>query len=158
MMTTIHLNGRDFVVDLEKPLDISIPLRFSGRQPNAYGVERAHSIPCESGELVGDTRQGGSVNFEQYTLIPHCNGTHTECVGHITHERISVRECLRDVLVPAVLVSVEPEGIGDDLVVSKSDFSQKLEQALNKVRASDAAEEQAKACTLERVDRPDFAE
>lgn len=89
-------------------LDISIPLKFNGTQPNAYGVERAWSEPVRAGSLVGDTRMGGSVNFEQYTFIPHCNGTHTECVGHITNERISVRECLTDVLIPVVLITVEP--------------------------------------------------
>ena len=88
--------------------DISIPLRFNGPQPNAWGVERAASRPVEAGDLVGDTRRGGSVNFERYTFIPHCSGTHTECVGHIAHERISIRECLQDVLIPALLVSVEP--------------------------------------------------
>ena len=95
--------------NLKNPIDISIPLNFNGPQPNAYGVEPASSKPCEAGDMVGDTRRGGSVNFEQYTFIPHCNGTHTECVGHITHERISVRDCLKDVFIPAVLVSVEPD-------------------------------------------------
>jgi arylformamidase len=88
--------------------DISIPLKFNGTQPNAYGVEHATSEPVRAGSLVGDTRMGGSVNFEQYTFIPHCNGTHTECVGHITNERISVRDCLTDVLIPTVLITVEP--------------------------------------------------
>ena len=95
--------------DLENYFDISIPLKFNSKQPNAYGVEKAKSAPCKVGEIVGDTRQGGSVNFEQYTFIPHCNGTHTECIGHITHERISVRKCLKDTLIPAALVSVQPE-------------------------------------------------
>jgi kynurenine formamidase len=103
-------------------VDLSIPLRFNAPQPNAYGVATASSKPVRAGSLVGDTRQGGSVNFEQYTFIPHCNGTHTECVGHITDDRISVRECLMDVMVPAVLVTVEPEIIGDDLVISAKSF------------------------------------
>ncbi|CAN5593164.1 cyclase family protein [soil metagenome] len=89
-------------------IDISIPLHFNGEQPNAYGVEPATSEACAAGELVGDTRRGGSCNFEQYTFIPHCNGTHTECVGHITNERISVRDCLQDVLIRARLVTVGP--------------------------------------------------
>lgn len=100
------------------PVDISIPLRFNGPQPNAYGVERAVSEPVRAGSLIGDTRQGGSVNFERYTFIPHCNGTHTECVGHITDERISVRDCLRDVIVPAVLVSVESELSGREKTIT----------------------------------------
>lgn len=96
-------------LDTKMTFDISIPLKFNGTQPNAYGVDRARSEPVRAGSLVGDTRMGGSVNFEQYTFIPHCNGTHTECVGHITNERISVRDCLTDVLIPAVLISFKPE-------------------------------------------------
>ena len=103
--------------ELDDPIDVSIPLRFDGPQPNAYGVEPARSTPCQYGELIGDTLRGGSCNFERVTIIPHCNGTHTECVGHITNERISVRECLQDVLMPAVLVSVDPVRIGEDLVI-----------------------------------------
>jgi len=93
-------------------IDISIPLRFGGPQPNAFGVEPAAAKTCEYGTLVGDTRRGGSCNFEQVTLIPHCNGTHTECVGHITNERISIRDCLKDVLVRAMLISIEPTSAG----------------------------------------------
>ena len=103
------------IIDLEKlgePIDISIPLHFNGSQPNAFGVETATSRP------IGDTREGSSVNFEQYTIIPHCSGTHTECVGHISDERISVLDCLKDVIMAAVLVSVESESDGDDLVLS----------------------------------------
>lgn len=88
--------------------DISIPLRFGGAQPNAFGVSPASGAACRSGSMVGDTREGGSCNFEEYRFVPHCNGTHTECVGHITKERISVRECLKDIFVSALVVSVEP--------------------------------------------------
>jgi len=116
MTSTIKIDGIEFAID--KFIDISIPLRFNGPQPNAYGVALASSSPCEAGELVGDTRQGGSCNFEQYTFIPHCNGTHTECVGHITRERISVVECLVDAFMPAMLVSVEAEDIGGDRVIT----------------------------------------
>jgi kynurenine formamidase len=119
--------------------DISIPLKFSGPQPNAYGVDRATSVPCAAGDLVGDTRQGGSCNFEQYTFITHCNGTHTECVGHVTHERISVRDCLQDVLIPSVLVSVTPESVNTsaskDLLISKKS----IESALATVPATTAS-------------------
>jgi arylformamidase len=110
------------MIDLDKlknPIDISIPLNFNGLQPNAFGVEPASSEACEYGSLVGDTRRGGSCNFEQITLIPHCNGTHTECVGHITNERISVRECLQDVIIPAVLVTVEPEQSDGDFLITQ---------------------------------------
>lgn len=107
----ITLNAGEY--DLSRPIDISIPLRFNGPQPNAYGVEPASSKACEYGTLIGDTRRGGGCNFEQYTFIPHCNGTHTECVGHITNERISVRDCLQDALIPARLISLEPVSVSE---------------------------------------------
>ena len=45
-----------------------------------------------AGSFVGDTRAGGSCNCEILTLAPHCNGTHTECVGHVTDDRVAVSE------------------------------------------------------------------
>jgi len=108
-LLSIKLGERVFGIDTGKPLSIAIPLDFAGAQPNAYDVERASSTPCEAGALVGDTRRGGSCNFEQVKFIPHCNGTHTECIGHITRERISIHDCLKDAFIPATLVSVEPE-------------------------------------------------
>lgn len=116
MIVTFEINGRDCKIDTETPIDISIPLRFNGLQPNAYGVEPASAKAGEYGSLFGDTRRGGSCNFEQVSLIPHCNGTHTECVGHITNQRISVRDCLRDAFTASVLVSVEPGSTDDRLI------------------------------------------
>ncbi len=102
------MSGYEFIADL------SIPLKFGGSQPNAFGVDPAMAA------TLGDTRDGASVNFEQYTFIPHCNGTHTECVGHITDERISVRDCLKELVTSALLVSVEPERAeSGDAVISK---------------------------------------
>jgi kynurenine formamidase len=109
MILSIQFNNETHQFDAAKPIHISIPMNFNGAQPNAYGVERAESKPCEAGGIIGDTRRGGSVNFEQVKFIPHCNGTHTECVGHITHERISVHDCLQDAFILAELITVAPE-------------------------------------------------
>jgi arylformamidase len=125
-MRTILCDGREYSIDPASAIDISIPLKFDGPQPNAYGVEPATSVGWEYGDLVGDTRRGGSCNFERVTLIPHCNGTHTECVGHITNERISVRECLRDVLVRAVVCSVTPDVVNGDEVIGRRDLENPL--------------------------------
>ena len=113
MIISIEINNQIYKIDGGKTLDISIPLDFNGAQPNAYGVEKAESKPCEAEGIVGDTRRGGSCNFEQIKFIPHCNGTHTESVGHITHERISVRDCLQDAFVLSALISVTPENVAE---------------------------------------------
>ncbi|HEX8289261.1 MAG TPA: cyclase family protein [Pyrinomonadaceae bacterium] len=109
MIFSVQINNRTFKIDANNPINISIPLDFAGAQPNAYGVERAAAKPCEAGSLIGDTRRGGSCNFQEITFIPHCNGTHTESIGHITHERISVHDSLRDAFIPTTLISVKPE-------------------------------------------------
>lgn len=109
----ISIENQTFQINEKNPVSIAIPLDFYGAQPNVFEVERAVSSPCRTGRLIGDTRRGGSVNFEQVKLIPHCNGTHTECVGHITHKRISVHDCLQDVLSVACLISVFPEKASD---------------------------------------------
>lgn len=110
-MTNISVSANNQIVsfDNENPVSIAVPLKFGGDQPNAYDVEKATAAAYETGDLVGDTRRGGSCNFDGINFIPHCNGTHTECVGHITDERISVHDCLKDVLTAAALISVKPE-------------------------------------------------
>lgn len=113
MHISIQIEDNIYGIDADNPIDISIPLNFNGGQPNAYGAEKAVSKAVEAGSLVGDTRLGGSCNFEQYTFIPHCNGTHTESVGHITHERITILASLKDAFIPAVLVTVEPESAAE---------------------------------------------
>jgi len=109
MIFSVDINNRIYKIDSANPLDVSIPLDFNGAQPNAYDVEKATATACESENLIGDTRRGGSCNFEQIKFIPHCNGTHTECVGHLTDERISIYNCLKDAFIFAALVSIEPE-------------------------------------------------
>ena len=113
MIFSVYISNRSYQINLSEPIDISIPLNFNGAQPNAYGVEKATAKACEAGDLVGDTRRGGSCNFEQITFIPHCNGTHTEGIGHITKERISINKTLKDAFFPAALISVEPENASE---------------------------------------------
>ena len=105
----IEINNQNYQIDGAKPLDISIPLDFNNSQPNIFKVDKATSKPYEDEHFVGDTRRGGSCNFENIALNTHCNGTHTECVGHITNERISVQDCLQDVFILAQLITVSPE-------------------------------------------------
>ena len=88
---------------------------FEGEQTNAYHVEKAKSNPYQADGFVGDTRQGGGCNFDQLTLVPHCNGTHTECIGHITYKRFSIQKQLKDSLMPATVVTVVPENALDSI-------------------------------------------
>ncbi len=88
--------------------DLTIEMQFNGSQPNTYHVPIAAAQAYQDGQFIGDTRRGGSCNFETYTLTPHCNGTHTECVGHLTDERMSVWQFVPLLPVPAALITVTP--------------------------------------------------
>lgn len=109
MILSIKFQNQIYQINVSNPIDISIPLAFDQPQPNIFNVSPAISTAYQDEHFVGDTRRGGSCNFENLVLNPHCNGTHTECVGHITNERISVQECLQDAFVLAELISVVPE-------------------------------------------------
>ena len=100
--------GRRYAANLSDPLSIAVPLDFGGVQPNHFAAPRAQAQPLSEGRWVGDVRAGGAVNCEQLSLVPHCNGTHTECVGHLTTDRVAVHEVLRGGLHLARLISVRP--------------------------------------------------
>lgn len=109
-MTVMHFEqeGRRLLADLADPLPIAIPLDFNGPQPAFYQSAPASAHPLRTTAFVGDTREGGGCNCEQVTLAPHCNGTHTECVGHVTDDRICVSETLRGGMFLAVVLSISP--------------------------------------------------
>ena len=105
MKITINVAGRAYAADLSRPHDIAIPVRFDDVQLSAFGAPPAQMKAYEAGSFVGAVARGGSCNCETYTITPHCNGTHTECVGHITGTRIAVKDVLRDSLLAATVLT-----------------------------------------------------
>lgn len=103
----VTIGGRYDAI-LERPFDISIPVCFEEPQLSAFGGAPARRAAYEAGDFVGDVRRGGSCNCEIYSFSPHLNGTHTECVGHITAARAAVHEVATENLIPATLISVAP--------------------------------------------------
>jgi len=106
-------NNKTYKFDINKPIDLSIPIIFNGQQPNSYNVPIAKAGAYQDGDFIGDVRQGGGCNFETYVLTPHCNGTHTECVGHITKERISINKVLNENFVCSTLITCQIVDIND---------------------------------------------
>ena len=114
MQARIRLDGRELGIDLSRPVDLALQLDFSGPQPRHFGAPRASSRPFESKGFKGSVARGAGCNCELITLIPHCNGTHTEGVGHLTRERYDAYRVTPAGLVPALLVSVTPEPAGGE--------------------------------------------
>lgn len=136
MRLTLSLDGDDYAVDLSSPIDLAIAVDFDGPQPHAFGLPRAVAVAFDAEGFVGDTRRGGSCNCETVTINPHGSGTHTECAGHVTRERITIAGAVREQFVPCTLISVVPHRAtrGDvseasfqsDLVVSRGAIEQAL--------------------------------
>ena len=72
-------------------MDLAIPLDFHGAQPRFFADAAASSAPLEAGSFNGEVRRGASCNCSIHTFAPHCHGTHTECVGHLTDDGHSLR-------------------------------------------------------------------
>ncbi|HEV2228538.1 MAG TPA: cyclase family protein [Steroidobacteraceae bacterium] len=112
MNARIALGGRELGVDLSRPLSLALELDFAGPQPRHFGAPRASAHPFEAPGFPGAVTRGASCNCEVISLIPHCNGTHTECVGHLTRERLDASRVAPLGLLPALLVTVDPEPAG----------------------------------------------
>lgn len=108
MNARINVGSREVNIDLSTPVSLAIDLDFSMRQPRHFGAPPASSRPFAVPGFTGSVEHGASCNCQTLTLIPHCNGTHTECVGHLTRERADAYSVAPLGLLPALLISVEP--------------------------------------------------
>jgi kynurenine formamidase len=108
MNARLEVAGREVRVDLSRPFDLSVELDFHGPQARHFGAPRAGSLPYSVPGFCGSVASGASCNCESITLIPHCNGTHTEGAGHLTLEPLHVHRLAPRDLLPALLLSVKP--------------------------------------------------
>lgn len=118
MLIEVFINENKYRIDLSKPLDISIPLRAGEPNVNAWYVKPVEITPVEIGNWIGDVNRGGSVNFRNIFFNPHGNGTHTECVGHISKEVFTINQCLNKYFFYAKLISVLPQEIAGDKIIT----------------------------------------
>jgi arylformamidase len=115
-----------------QPIDITLPVRFSAPQTRAWGIALASQLPWRDGTFVGEIAEGGSVNCREMHIVAHSAGTHTECVGHIVANPVTMADIdLRPVSL-AAMVSVPLHQLGasgdtyggtslaDDAVVTSS--------------------------------------
>ncbi len=118
MITTIQHNNKNYQINLSKPLDISIPLKADKSNPTAWYVDAPRFEPVMTEHFIGDVNQGGNVNFRNIFFNPHGNGTHTECVGHISKENHTINNCLKEFFFLANVVSITPEEQGSDCIIT----------------------------------------
>ena len=105
----IEIAGARWSVDLARPYRLAIPLRPGSAQPSCFGAPPARATPLHLGSFSGSVSLGASCNCSTLSQTPHCDGTHTESVGHLTLERMDVCDTVPPVLLPALLVTLTPQ-------------------------------------------------
>lgn len=108
MNARLQLDGREVLIDLSRPFDLSLEIDFEGPQVRHFGAPRASTQPYAVAGFSGSVARGASCNCNSITMIPHCNGTHTECAGHLTREPLDAQRIVPRGLLPALLLSVKP--------------------------------------------------
>ncbi|WP_298530885.1 cyclase family protein [uncultured Algibacter sp.] len=119
MIAAIQYNSRKLQINLNKPIDISMPLRASKSNVNAWYVDEPKIEPAKDGKWIASVKEGACINFNNIFFNPHAHGTHTECVGHITEEVHSINDNLKQYFFLAEVITVAPERFNEDLVISK---------------------------------------
>lgn len=113
MLTTIQYSSQKLKINLSEPLDISMPLQMSRKNVIAW-YQKAPTF-----KKLLSVKKNDPVNFNAIEFNPHAHGTHTECVGHITKEFHSINKNLKQFFFLAEVVTVAPEKVGKDFVISK---------------------------------------
>ncbi len=121
LSATLARNGKTFTADLSRPFDLSIPLGEGPENVNCFWAPPMETEPVVAGDFIGSTAKGGPVNFLNVRLNPHGNGTHTECVGHISKEKFTINQCLTRFHFFAKLVTLYPlkQPDGDRVILSE---------------------------------------
>lgn len=109
-----------------KPVDISIPVSFGKKQLSVFAGPPARKKAYKAGSFIGDVNCGGSCNCDVYTFSPHLNGTHTECVGHISKKPVYVHQVLETAFMEATLITVSPK---KDRLVTRAMLQQHLKKS-----------------------------
>jgi arylformamidase len=116
MIVSTTFQAKNISINLKEGIDLSIAIE-PGNGVNAFHIPSAKFEPIRVGSFVGSVIEGGSANCENLFINAHGNGTHTECVGHISAERICINDCLNEFFFFAQVHSVTPKKINEDFVV-----------------------------------------
>ena len=106
IFTFIEKNEK-FAYDSEAGIPLGHQLNNSGDTPTAWYSSKPSITAIKQEGFIGDTRLGGSVNSNEIRIQPHNHGTHTECYGHLTHERVALSDVFNGYLGLASLHSID---------------------------------------------------
>ena len=119
MKITLTHQDTTYTCDLARPIDCSIPVG----QVKCFHSTDYKATPYKAGDFVGSVDEGAPVNFYDVVMNPHGNGTHTECLGHITTSQESINDKLKQFHFIAGVLSIHVTTLQDgDRILEKKHF------------------------------------
>ncbi|NUU64785.1 cyclase family protein [Enterobacteriaceae bacterium BIT-l23] len=106
MRIEIDYRGCRHVIDYQDSIRLSTRLDFAENSVNLYGITSASEEPLHYDTRIASVKRGGASNASRISLVPHCHGTHTECIGHILPERHHMADLDIPLFIPATLIRV----------------------------------------------------
>lgn len=119
MNLTFNFGEKTAHFNTNEGISIGITLVPNAINTTCYYASQPKAEVIRSGDWVGSVAEGGTVNYQTVTLTPHGNGTHTECVGHITANAThTISNAIKNTLILARLATFSPEEIGENKVIT----------------------------------------
>ena len=117
----------DYEIDLDKPLEIGIPLNPFHKNPSCFYAGQPTASPMIYEGYVCSKEAGAPVNFYEMKFVPHGNGTHTECVGHISSDFEKVNNKINNPFFVSELISIKPKLLENgDHVITKDQLNERI--------------------------------
>src|SRR5690606_2050585 len=106
MITRVQFQGVEYITDLSKPIDISIPLRGNSENPSAWYLSPPEVAGVVLGDLVGSVASGAATRFNTVVFKPQAHGTLAGWIGHIAAEFHAVGDSLKRYVFICELITV----------------------------------------------------
>jgi len=141
MRVELDISGQRLEFLRQEAIHIGVPISFEDERPAAFGVPISTRKKISNDSFVGDTAKGGSCNVEQIYIIPHCHGTHTESIGHVVNDQITIDDLssklqfLKACLISVPLIEARnskehyfSKSSGDDLWLTAREIQKSMER------------------------------
>lgn len=125
MIAEIAIDKATYRIDLTKPVSLALPFVPYGRNVNCYYAEEPQVETIVMGSFIGSVAEGGTVNYAKINFTPHGNGTHTECIGHITDDPThTIASVHKRSFFKAQIISIRPRVFDGDAIITLNDLMQ----------------------------------
>jgi len=119
MVLFFNHNGNSYSFNTLEPIDISLPVMRGGIGVNCFYANKPSYLPYQAGSFIGNVAMGGACNVDLISFMPHGNGTHTECIGHINSDGQTIPDTLKEGFMLVSLITVLPDEIEGDHIISR---------------------------------------